>query len=1301
MPTLVVVAVLVPFFGFYVARVNKAHNYLHTRGFKLLDLAGKQLESEIAGMKATMESAHKVALVAENDGRKNPEKELRAYLRRYLHDAETDSMVFHPRVGKHGNDFGVSLALRPVKPAGLLMAWGEPGAKEDHLNVHVPFTNVASRLLPGGAREFFEFIVVATDDGTVLGSAGDSDLHFTQLDALLKQAKPAQPPSQMPAFPGSNSSTQPPKSLSTPDVASGQQRFITQFNGDEYALFLEPTSIRLPVELNEKAAKTKTPPEPAKAAQVLIGGLARVSVLEEKAATMPTGNSVGVFLCLIALLVLCWPPLKLATMSPKERLRSGSRTALAMAVLAAIGALTGLYLSYGFHLSLAEEAEASLRDLSSELRTNFNNEVQASVGMLKASTTGYKPPAGDLQTFSSIPSIFDDQQPTKFLNGYPFFSHLYGVKPTLDGYVQEWKLSAEWPPTPLIALTPSGMVAVDVLKQKKLKIVSGGGVDEFGLQTISSPTTGEYLTIVAVKEAQGDGVRMTATRLMSLRNPVIREGYHFAVVDRDGGVLYHSESFRNGRENFLDECRNPENLKPLLGGQTPDSGRAVRLEYGGGAGIRAWVTPLAMKGGLKKPGIDGLDWTLITYREADADMETVFQAGLIQLSLVGTFLIAGGSFFLAAFGLWRVAVPLARSLESERRFWPRRRDRHQYISEIAVISVASLIILVLMVLMTADLGHGLREFLPVLLLLVWLAGVIAWIASMGNKGERLCRRPAALVRLGVGNMTLTGVFALRCALLIFYFVVCGNLASFPSTVQALHVLKEVRTKRAIDQQLKARDRAADEAAKRIEIAEFAGKRKEVTYDLAAPRGESLSLQGWLAQPLMHLALPIVSARQQGWPQSVEGWDTASAVRPWFPFPARWQFLFMGLFLLGMLYQWVHFVFERFFVHSFEDPRWQNPRSPDELAIMLKNSRRLLVFTHPQAHSTATVQRLADELRKSGELKVNGVIDLTAKLSLDDTAWAGLVAETKAAAPGSVLIVDNLEFRFGDKPIRMRSLELIEQVSTMNPAHVCIISSLDPVLNMESATVENPEHKQELERWIRALAGFERISFDHPYDLQAERVRLAELPKKHYVDCLMIFNREFDRTYYLRRLVPGIMETFDPARCPTPSHFETYIVNRTLQMADGLYRMIWNTLTTDERLVLYQLAADGWVNPLNRVAVAHLVRKRLIFFSGSAGVLKERGALEVMNESFRRFVLAAQDPVEVESWESDDQGILWRGMRLGLLTALVLAAGWVSYIHRELFDASVGYLAAASGGSAAVLKWVVDIVKKPGEKKDAK
>lgn len=1334
MPALVVVAVLVPFLGFYVARVNNYRDFLHARGFRLLELATVQLQSEIDGMKFAVRAANKVAGELEQRkvdglaaaGRK-PEEEVRAYLQKYLRDGELDSIVFDPPVegakvsGKES--LSASLASRsPLAPLGLRLAYLLDN--EDKLSVHVPMEKLAGRLLPGDSKEFFDLVLLATEDGKLLGSAGEATLRFTHVNALLKDAKPAEPPGLFPFLSRSGSSGangQAALKVTTADVASGQQRLTIQFSGDEYALFLQPAPIRLAIEPGSGAA--------AGATQLLIGGLVRTAVLEGMATAMPTSDPAAVFLCLSSILVLSWPALKLATMSPKERLRPAPMALLAVAALGASVVLTQVYIAYGFRLGLHQQSVANLRELSGRLRANFNEEIRAAVRMLETSRKGYAEPPGKLQTFHSIEEAL---RPVKHFREYPFFSHLYVIEPldaAHENYRQKWKLSADQLPTPLIEIRPANYPALVQLRGRSVgfpagapsKASEGGQLQPvFGLQTILSNTTGEYLTLAAVEDDEaerGRRYRMLSTKLISLGRPLMPAGYQFAVLDRSGVVKYHSEPFRAGRENFLRECLNPGDLAPFLGGQR--SGLA-RLEYGG-RHVRAWVARLGT-GSVQSSGIIGLDWILVTFRETGADDETVFQAGLIQLALAATCLLLGGVVYLLAVAAPRIAVPPARSLASERRFWPRARHRGQYVVEIAVLGIAVLVILLLT---AGDWGGEFRRAGPVVLPLAWAAGVAAWIGATRRPGAGQWRRIVAWVSRSLANVSLTAVFSLRWALRVIFFVGCGSLASFPATVRVLELLNEVRAQQDAERQLAERAGAVSASVKAMgmagETAALIAQRKAVEYDLVDVRAsarfqsesavEPLSSQGWFVAPLLRLAMPVVSVTQEGWPQTAEGLtlrvpaaNSMAAPPAWLAFPAAewvWHYLLLGCALAGLVYLWFHFVFDRLFVYSFEDPRWQSACQPEELAVLLRSSRRLLVFTHPQANSTATVQWLAAGLRESEAAAKVHVVDLAVALTLDDTVWPALVAETRAQAAGGVLIVDNLEFRFNAEPVRLRSLQLLEQASAANPAHVCIVSSVDPVLSLESASSEDPERRQELARWIRAMAGFERISFDHPYDLEPERQRLAALPSKHLADCQMIFNREFDRTYYLRTLVPRIMKDFDPAKSPTPAHFEAFVVNRTLRLADGLYRMLWNTTTPDERLVLYQLAADGWVNPMNRVAVAHLVRKRLIFLSATAGALKERGALEVMNESFRRFVLTAADPAELRRWESDEQGVLWRGMRLGLLTALVLAAAWVSYVRRDLFDTYVGYLAAATGGSAAVLKWLVDMLRRPGESKEGK
>lgn len=1332
MPSLVVVAVLVPFLGFYVARVNNYREFLHDRGFRLLELATTQLQSEIDGMKNSLRGANRVAGQFEqrkaagvlSAGETTPEASARAYLQKYLRDGEPDSIVFHPpQAGNAGKEvLTVSLAARSaLMPLGLHLAierQEETTANQfEQLSIHVPLDRLAGRLLPAEAKEFFDLIVLATEDGTLLGAAGDAQLRFTHLDALLHQTAPPAAPGLLVFLSGAKSNAPEVKKLTTADVAKGQQRLTVQFSGADYALFLEPTPLRLALAqpLAGGGEKKMAAAPPPGATHLLIGGLAKVSTLESSATAMPAADPVAVFLGLSSILVLIWPTLKLVTMSPKERLRPAVMVTLAVGALGAAVVLAQLYLAYGFRLSLNQEAAVRLRELSAKLSANFSSEVLAMLNTLEESRKSYGRPDAGLQTFKSL-------SPVKSFSGYPFFSHLYAIEPVHGGpiYEQVWKLSADPLPTPLISMNPSAYPALSRLRSKTVRFQRKPGSNEtpsrFGLQTVHSTTTGEYLTIAAIEDEEAnDGARyrMMSTRLISLSRPLMEAGYEYAVLDRAGLVKYHSEPFRAGRENFLKECLNPGDLAPFLG--EPRSG-PVRLDYGGRR-IRAFAAPLSA--GLQPHGIEGLNWTLVTFRRANADQETVFQAGLIQLSLVGMgllLLLVAGLLF-SAFG--RAASPKPKSLESERRFWPRARHRALYILEIGILGVACLAMLILTV---GDWGGGFRRFGPLVLPLVWLAGAGALAGSWWWPEAMLWQTSVMRLNRALRNVSITSVFALRWTLMIFFFVVCGNLASFPATVKTLQLLNAFRSEQDLGRKLADRAQLAASSARALGVAageekELVASRTQAVYDLADVRaqadfrklkGEPLAEQGWFVAPLLRLALPIVAVTQEGWPQTADGLTLRvpsddSGIRDWLSFPAvhwEWHYLLLGLLLTALLYLWFQFVFDRLFDHSFEDPRWQNACSPDELAVLLKNSKRLLVFTHPQANSTATVHWLAAGMRESGETRVVHVLDLAAVLTLDEAAWSAQLAGTRANVSGNVLIVDNLEFRFNSEPVRQRSLQLLEQVSSANPGHVCIVSSVDPVLSLESASAENPERRQELARWIRSLAGFERISFDHPFDLQQERLRLAALPKQYYVDCLMIFNREFDRTYYLRTLVPRIMKDFNPALSPTPAHFETYLVNRTLRLADGLYRMLWNTMTADERLVLYQLAADGWVNPMNRVAVAHLVRKRLVFLSASSGALKERGALEVMNESFRRFVLVAQDPAEVRSWENDEQGVLWRGMRLGLMTALLLGAAWVSYVRRDLFDAYIGYLAAATGGSAAVLKWAVDMVRRPSEKKDA-
>jgi hypothetical protein len=99
------------------------------------------------------------------------------------------------------------------------------------------------------------------------------------------------------------------------------------------------------------------------------------------------------------------------------------------------------------------------------------------------------------------------------------------------------------------------------------------------------------------------------------------------------------------------------------------------------------------------------------------------------------------------------------------------------------------------------------------------------------------------------------------------------------------------------------------------------------------------------------------------------------------------------------------------------------------------------------------------------------------------------------------------------------------------------------------------------------------------------------------------------------------------------------------------RLIWSTCTTAERMVMDQLARDGWVNPQNKAALNHLQLRGLI--GGRPLRFADAGLGQYVSE----FV----GPSDRRAWHEQSQST-WDGIRLTfvvLMMAIVAAALFVS------------------------------------------
>jgi hypothetical protein len=128
----------------------------------------------------------------------------------------------------------------------------------------------------------------------------------------------------------------------------------------------------------------------------------------------------------------------------------------------------------------------------------------------------------------------------------------------------------------------------------------------------------------------------------------------------------------------------------------------------------------------------------------------------------------------------------------------------------------------------------------------------------------------------------------------------------------------------------------------------------------------------------------------------------------------------------------------------------------------------------------------------------------------------------------------------------------------------------------------------------------------------------------------------------------------------------WAVSRVLDLADSYYHVLWASLSTTERLVLYQLARDGWSNPKNLAAIQQLESKQLV---------RRNPMYQIINESFRRFVLSPEHAEEIARWEKLEQQSTWHAMRFVVIAIGIGFAGWFLYSQAAFSQAVVDYIAA--------------------------
>ncbi len=417
------------------------------------------------------------------------------------------------------------------------------------------------------------------------------------------------------------------------------------------------------------------------AADFILVGIVPSQKFAVEAQTI-SGNLLLLMIGVILLAFSALPFLKLKSMGPTDRLSFTDVLMLLIASLLGTALLTLGFVDFFTYQKAERVFDERLRLAAEDLRENFHKDLDKAREQLKRFDTALAS-CGTINVGKNTPWQTSLEIVFREGKGFAKPKDVNGVCPTLK---RPLELSYYYV-NDMFWVWPDGFNNVDwsggeaewavvQLREREYvkRIWAGSALDspdgQFWLQAIYSWTSGQNYAIVSQrstvspdKEADRSHPTVAALemKMPSVMDPVVLPGFGFAVIDRSGTVLFHSDSRRNLRENFFEETDQNERLRSLVFARAQDFADG---QYWG-TDRRFYVTGI--------PDIFRHDtaWSLVVYRDKD----------LLRIANLQTLTIAASLFLVYAaliLGLFRLLVyPCLKNGRADW-MWPRASRNRDY-----------------------------------------------------------------------------------------------------------------------------------------------------------------------------------------------------------------------------------------------------------------------------------------------------------------------------------------------------------------------------------------------------------------------------------------------------------------------------------------------------------------------------------------------------------------------------------------------------------------------------------------------
>jgi hypothetical protein len=394
-------------------------------------------------------------------------------------------------------------------------------------------------------------------------------------------------------------------------------------DGSGYRLLVQPLTIRVPASPKDSVN------------ELLLCGLIRSNTIREEAMHVPPKTLLWIIVPLFAG-VLSGPLVKIILIRRTGRFETRDLPMLALSSCLAMAMLTVVLLAY--HLSQENSERLSVgsqqlaETVAEQVRSCFRRgrrtleQVEAFVAAMEPGTPPV-PVATNRKEIWSWPALMEAAPSIAASDlEFVFWTSIEGRQ------IEKW--------TPLKTNTPffpqnSYAHFQQALAGQYWRDNTDKDHSEFTAELLISPTTASPIAVLTMashrkklrsshvrKKERGFPDELTPAFVTivetphELLSPVIPPGMGFALVRRDGSVLYHSDHARILNENLFVET---EHSRPLVDAVNTQSARHVEGRYRG-SDVAFYVRPLGE--------VDGVPWTIVVFHEIEPWQTLVWQVGL-------------------------------------------------------------------------------------------------------------------------------------------------------------------------------------------------------------------------------------------------------------------------------------------------------------------------------------------------------------------------------------------------------------------------------------------------------------------------------------------------------------------------------------------------------------------------------------------------------------------------------------------------------------------------------------------------